>query len=96
MSAEAEQALARGYLGSAREAQRHTLEGRLEHIECPTLETLAESDPLSAITPKVFDAFACPKMLIRFTAAEDATGHCEMLNRSLLNRRVFAVCHGRA
>ncbi len=29
-----------------REAQRYTLEGRLERIECPTLVTLAEGDPL--------------------------------------------------
>ena len=35
------------------------------------------------------DALRCPKTLLRFTAAEGADGHCEMKNRSLLNRRVL-------
>jgi alpha-beta hydrolase superfamily lysophospholipase len=72
-----------------REARHYTLEGRLERIECPTLVTMAEGDPLTAITPQVFDALRCPRTLIRFAAAEGAAGHVEMLNRSLLNRRVL-------
>ena len=72
-----------------RAAQDYTLEGRIERIECPTLVTLAEGDPLAANTPGVFDALRCPKTLIRFTAAEGAAGHVEMSNRSLLNRRVL-------
>jgi dienelactone hydrolase len=72
-----------------RAAQDYTLEGRIERIECPTLVTLAEGDPLAANTPGFFDALRCPKTLIRFTAAEGAAGHVEMSNRSLLNRRVL-------
>jgi hypothetical protein len=36
-----------------------------------------------------FDALRGSKELIRFRAAEGAAGHCEMINRSLLNRRVL-------
>ena len=34
-------------------------------------------------------AMMCPKKLVRFTAAEGAGDHCEMMNRSLVNRTVF-------
>jgi hypothetical protein len=51
--------------------------------------TLAENDPLASGTQSFFDALRCPKHLLRFTAAEGAGDHCEMMNRSLLNRRVL-------
>jgi hypothetical protein len=35
------------------------------------------------------DALRCPKTLLRFIAAEGADGHCEMENRSLVNRRAL-------
>jgi hypothetical protein len=35
------------------------------------------------------DGLSCPKTLIRFTRAEGAGDHCEMMNRSLLNRRTL-------
>ena len=57
--------------------------------DCPTLLTSAENDPLAAGAQAFFDALRCPKDLIRFTAAEGAGDHCEMGNRSLLNRRVL-------
>ncbi len=66
-----------------------TLEGRVEQIKCPVLLTQAENDALALETGAVFDALRCPKKIIHFTAAEGAGGHCEMGNRSLLNRRVF-------
>lgn len=66
-----------------------TLEGRAQRIECPTLLTMAEEDPLGASAPKLYDALACPKRLVKFTAAEGAGMHCEHLNRSLLNRVTF-------
>lgn len=66
-----------------------TLEGRIERIKCPVLLTHAENDSLASETQIVFDALRCPKKIIRFTAAEGAGDHCEMGNRSLLNRRVF-------
>jgi hypothetical protein len=72
-----------------RSAELFTLEGRAELIKCPTLLTLAEGDPLTASTQRVFDTLHCPKTLMRFTVAEGAGGHVEVANRSLLNRRVL-------
>jgi hypothetical protein len=57
--------------------------------KCPTLITQAEEDGLGADAEAFFDALVCPKTLMRFTAAEGASGHCEMGNRSLLNGRVL-------
>jgi dienelactone hydrolase len=72
-----------------RSADLFTMEGRAEAIACPTLFTLAEGDPLTASARGFFDALSCEKTLLRFTAAEGAGGHCEMQNRSMLNRRVL-------
>jgi hypothetical protein len=72
-----------------RSAEPFTLDGRAELIRCPTLLTAAENDPLATGAQALFDALRCPKELIRFTAAEGAGDHCEMTNRSLLNRRVL-------
>jgi alpha-beta hydrolase superfamily lysophospholipase len=69
--------------------EEFSLEGRAELIRCPTLLTMAEDDTLSTGAPALFEALRCPKQLIRFTAAEGASSHCEMGNRSLLNRRVL-------
>ena len=63
------------------------MDGRAELIRCPTLFTMAEDDPLGAGVPAFFEALTCPKNLVRFTAAQGAGDHCEMGNRSLLNRR---------
>lgn len=68
---------------------RFTLRDRVEEIRCPTLLTAAENDPLAAATAQFHDALTCPKILMRFTAAEGAGGHTEMTNRSLLNQRVL-------
>lgn len=46
-------------------------------------------DRLSASAPRVFDALQCPRQIVRFTAAEGASGHCEMQNRSLFNQRAL-------
>ncbi|MGV1792289.1 alpha/beta hydrolase family protein [Rhizobium sp. A37_96] len=70
-------------------AELFTMKGHAEFIRCPTLMTQAENDILSASAGAFFDALTCPKTLMRFTAAEGADGHCEMQNRSLLNRRVL-------
>jgi len=70
-------------------AVEFTLEGRVEKIRCPTLMTAAERDPLARGAQALFEALTCPKELLRFTAAEGAGEHCEILNRSLLHRRVF-------
>jgi hypothetical protein len=76
----------RDYLASA---ELFTMQERAELIRCPTLITMAENDGLAAAAPKFLDALRCPKTLMRFTAVEGADGHCEMQNRSLLNRRVL-------
>jgi hypothetical protein len=72
-----------------RSVERFTMDGRAELIRCPTLLTKAEGDPLTAYAQAFFDALRCSKDLIRFTSAEGASGHCEMQNRSLLNRRIL-------
>jgi pimeloyl-ACP methyl ester carboxylesterase len=66
-----------------------TLDGLIDLVRCPTLLTMAEDDSLSESAPEVYERLRCPKTLIRFTAAEGAGDHCEMQNRSLLNRRVL-------
>ncbi len=70
-------------------AETYTLEGRLGGVACPTLLTAAENDPLARSAEAVCEALGCPKTLLRFTAAEGAGEHCEMKNRSLVNRRVL-------
>jgi len=76
----------RDYLAAA---ELFTMNGRAERIRCPTLITQAEHDPLAAGAPAFLDALRCPKTLRRFSAAEGAGMHCEMLNRSLLNARAL-------
>ena len=66
-----------------------TLGDRAADIRCPTLLTMAENDVLGKDAPALSEKLTCPKTLLRFTAAEGAGDHCEMQNRSLLNRRVF-------
>lgn len=69
--------------------ERFTMDGRIEDIRCPTLFTLAENDTLAAGAQRFFDALRCPKTLLRFSSNEGAGEHCEMRNRSLVNRRVL-------
>jgi alpha-beta hydrolase superfamily lysophospholipase len=66
-----------------------SMEGRAQDIRCPTLITHAEDDPLAGSAQAFFDALRCPKDIIRFTSTEGAGSHCEMMNRSPLNRRVL-------
>jgi hypothetical protein len=50
---------------------------------------VAENDLLSPGARACFDALTCPKKLTRFIAAEGAGDHCEMMNRSLVNRAML-------
>lgn len=70
-------------------AELFTMKGHAERIACPTLITQAENDMLAADAGAFAAALRCPTTLMRFTAAEGADGHCEMSNRSLLNRRTL-------
>jgi hypothetical protein len=76
----------RAYLASA---ELFTIQGHVERIRCPTSITVAENDALSKGAGALIDALHCPKTLMHFTAEKRANGHCEMQNRSLLNRRVL-------
>ncbi|MCW5893122.1 MAG: alpha/beta fold hydrolase [bacterium] len=76
----------RDYLAAV---ETFTLDGRTERIRCPTLLTVGEDDRLGASAPALYAALRGPRELLRFTAAEGAGDHCEMRNRSLLNRRVL-------
>ena len=71
-----------------------TLDDRAGRIRCPTLITHAQDDPLAASAQDLFEALRCPKALVRFSTAEGAGSHCEMLNCSALNRRVADWLHG--
>lgn len=75
--------------GYMKEFSKFTVGDRVKDIRCPTLIAAAENDVLSTTAKDLYDALTCPKQLIEFTAAEGAGAHCEMLNRSLYNRRVF-------
>ncbi len=72
-----------------RSAEQFTMDGRAELIRCPTLLTMAKNDSLGANTPSFLEALSCPKTLLRFSASEGAGDHCEMQNRSLLNRKAL-------
>ncbi|MDQ2700117.1 MAG: alpha/beta fold hydrolase [Actinomycetota bacterium] len=71
------------------DCERYTLDERAGDIQCPTLITAAENDPIAGDAERVYDALTCEKELIRFRATEGAGDHCEMFNRSLLNNRTF-------
>jgi alpha-beta hydrolase superfamily lysophospholipase len=67
----------------------YTMDERAGLIRCPTLIAAAENDPLSSSAQALFDALTCPKAFVRFTEAEGAGDHCEILNRSLFHQRTF-------
>ena len=58
-------------------------------ITTPMLVTAAESDPVAAEAKALYDALPGPKTLLEFTDAEGAGMHCEMMNRSMANRRIL-------
>ncbi len=71
------------------EMQRYDLGDSAKQIQCPTLLTMAENDPLASGAQQLYDTLTCPKTLLHFAAADGAGGHCEMGNRSLLNNAVL-------
>jgi pimeloyl-ACP methyl ester carboxylesterase len=73
----------------AKEMVRFEISSVAQNINCPTLLTAAEGDPIAGKTQTFYDALRCPKTLLRFTAAEGSGGHCEGLARGLYHQRVF-------
>ncbi len=60
------------------------------NIRCPTLVTAAEGDPIAAGAQTLFDSVGAQrKLLIRFTQAEGAGGHCEAMARHLFHQRCY-------
>lgn len=74
--------------GLIAKTMQFTLRDRVGQIRCPVLLTRAENDPLAAAVGD-FAAALPNATVIDFTAAEGAGGHCEMTNRSLVNRRAL-------
>ncbi len=59
-------------------------------IRCPALLTMAEGDPGARNAPRLLDAISADrKTLMRFSAAEGASGHCEGFGRLLYHQRTF-------
>ena len=68
---------------------QYTLADKGGKITCPVLVTAAENDPLAANVDTFVEKLGERVTVLRFTAAEGAGEHCEMTNRTLLNRRVL-------
>lgn len=58
-------------------------------ISCSTMVTAADGDPTAANAERLYEALNVPKVLVRFTEAEGAGGHCETMARALYEQRVF-------
>lgn len=69
--------------------ERYTMAEKIDQIRCPTLVIRAQDDPLAGGAVAFYDALRCPKKLLEMSNRDGAGDHCEMGNRSLLNRRVL-------
>jgi acetyl esterase/lipase len=58
-------------------------------IQCPTLVTRAENDPVGNFAGRLYEALKSPKELLYFTEAEGAGDHCEQMARSLFHQKAF-------
>lgn len=68
----------------------YSMEGVAGKIECPTLVLDSVGDKaFPGESQKLYDALACPKTLIRFTAGEGAEEHCQVGAGFLSGERVF-------
>jgi dienelactone hydrolase len=71
-------------------AERFTLKGVADKIRCPTLLCDPEGEQFwPGQARRLYDALACPKELVSFTAAEGASLHCEPLANALRSQRIF-------
>jgi hypothetical protein len=76
----------RGYLAAI---ASFTMEGRAADIRCPVLGTTGEGDVLGLGAEKFMSQLKVRNELAKFTAAQGAGGHCEMLNRWLVVQRAL-------
>lgn len=68
----------------------YTLKDVADNIKCPTLVLEAQLDDDFPRGPKkIYDALACPKKYVLFTAEEGAEDHCQVAALSLSNQRIF-------
>ena len=72
-----------------RVAKDYELSSVVDRIRCPTLVTQAENDPVARFAGRLYDALRSPKELLRFTEAEGAGDHCELMARSLFHEKSF-------
>lgn len=58
-------------------------------ITTPMLVTAAESDPVAQEAKALYEMLPGPKTFMQFSNAEGAGMHCEIMNRSMANRRIL-------
>jgi hypothetical protein len=76
----------RGYLAAI---APFTMDGHAEQIRCPVLGMTGEGDVLAMGADTFMSHLKVPNELVKYTAAQGAGGHCEMLNRWLVLQRVL-------
>ena len=72
-----------------RVAKDFELPSVVDRIQCPTLVTRAENDPVGNFAQRLYEALKSPKELLYFTEAEGAGDHCEQMARSLFHQKAF-------
>jgi alpha-beta hydrolase superfamily lysophospholipase len=70
-------------------AKDFELSSVVDRIQCPTLVTRAENDPVGNFAQRLYEALKSPKELLYFTEAEGAGDHCEQMARSLFHQKAF-------
>jgi pimeloyl-ACP methyl ester carboxylesterase len=73
----------------AKEVTRYEISSVAPNIQCPTLLTGAEGDPIARGSRTLYEALRCPKTFVEFRLSEGSGGHCEALARGLYHQRVF-------
>lgn len=63
--------------------------GEIADITTPMLVTAAESDPVAQEAKALYEMLPGPKTFMQFSNAEGAGMHCEIMNRSMANRRIL-------
>ncbi len=73
-----------------KQAQQYNAREVVGNIRCPMFIADPEDEQYwPGQSQEVFDALACPKILVPFTAAEGANWHCEPKARGLYDQRLF-------